>query len=97
MKIHVSKLKDLAATWMDNKVMPRSNAMQKFVLTFALLQKGDTLVDMLKPLADAEGMIELDHLKEALQRAGGKIELPYINWVFDEDDLNYIMEVAKSL
>ena len=77
--------------------MPRSNAMQKFVLTFALLQKGDTLVDMLKPLADAEGMIELDHLKEALQRAGGKIELPYINWVFDEDDLNYIMEVAKSL
>ena len=77
--------------------MPRSNAMQKFVLTFALLQKGDALVDMLKPLADAEGMIELDHLKEALQRAGGKIELPYINWVFDEDDLNYIMEVAKSL
>lgn len=77
--------------------MPRSNAMQKFVLTFALLQKGDTLVDMLKPLADAEGMIEFDHLKEALQRAGGKIELPYINWVFDEDDLNYIMEVAKSL
>ena len=77
--------------------MPRSNAMQKFVLTFALLQKGDTLVDMLKPLADTEGMIELDNLKEALQRAGGKIELPYINWVFDEDDLNYIMEVAKSL
>lgn len=97
MKIHVSKLKDLASRWIDNKVMPRSNAMQKFVLTFALLQKGDTLVDMLKPLADAEGMIELDHLKEALQRAGGKIELPYINWVFDEDDLNYIMEVAKSL
>lgn len=97
MKIHVSKLKDLASRWIDNKVMPRSNAMQKFVLTFALLQKGDALVDMLKPLADAEGMIELDHLKEALQRAGGKIELPYINWVFDEDDLNYIMEVAKSL
>ena len=52
---------------------------------------------MVKPLADSNGMIELDHLKEALQRAGGKIELPYINWVFDEDDLNYIMEVAKSL
>lgn len=97
MKIHVSKLKDLAAKWMDEKVMPRSNAVQKFVLTFAILQKGDALVDMVKPLADSNGMIELDHLKEALQRAGGKIELPYINWVFDEDDLNYIMEVAKSL
>lgn len=95
MRIHVSKLKELAAEWLDAVVMPRSNAMQKFVITFALLQKGEQLTQMLMPLADADGMIELDHITAALDKSGGSLELPYIHWVVDKSDVDKLLELAK--
>lgn len=51
---------------------------------------------MLQPLADKDGYLDLDHVAVALEKAGGSIELPYINWVFDKDDLSRLTELAKN-
>ena len=95
MRIHVSKLKELAAAWLDAVVMPRSNAMQKFVITFALLQKGEQFTQLLMPIDDAVGMFVVDHITAALEKSGGSLELPYIHWVVDKSDVDKLLELAK--
>ena len=50
---------------------------------------------MLQPLADKDGYIDLDYVSKALEKAGGKIELPVINWMFDMEDLNKLKEIAE--
>ena len=76
--------------------MPKSTTAQKFIITLALLQRGSELPVMLQPLADKDGYLDLDHVAVALEKAGGRIELPYINWVFDKDDLSRLTELAKN-
>ena len=38
-----------------------------------------------------------DNLIAALDKAGGSITIPYLNWVFDRDDLNKLIEKAKVM
>lgn len=96
MKIAVSDALPLITKWVDTVVMPKSTTMQKFAITFMLLQRGNDIPSMLQPLADKDGNIDLDYVATALEKAGGRIELPYINWVFDKDDLNKLMEIASN-
>lgn len=96
MKIAVSEMLPLVTKWVDEVVMPKSTTAQKFIITLALLQRGSELPVMLQPLADKDGYLDLDHVAVALEKAGGRIELPYINWVFDKDDLSRLMELAKN-
>ena len=39
----------------------------------------------------------IDNLIAALDKAGGSITIPYLNWVFDRDDLNKLIEKAKVM
>ena len=96
MKIAVSEMLPLVTKWVDEVVMPKSTTAQKFIITLALLQRGSELPVMLQPLADKDGYLDLDHVAVALEKAGGRIELPYINWVFDKDDLSRLTELAKN-
>lgn len=96
MKIAVSEMLPLVTKWVDEVVMPKSTTSQKFIITLALLQRGSELPVMLQPLADKDGYLDLDHVAVALEKAGGRIELPYINWVFDKDDLSRLTELAKN-
>lgn len=96
MKIAVSEMLPLVTKWIDEVVMPKSTTAQKFIITLALLQRGSELPVMLQPLADKDGYLDLDHVAVALEKAGGSIELPYINWVFDKDDLSRLTELAKN-
>lgn len=96
MKIAVSESLPLLTKWIDEVVMPKSTTAQKFIITLALLQRGSELPVMLQPLADKDGYLDLDHVAVALEKAGGRIELPYINWVFDKDDLSRLTELAKN-
>ena len=96
MKIAVNDSLPLVTKWVDTVVMPKSNTVQKFAITLMLLQRGSELPTLLQPLADKDGYIDLDHVAEALDKAGGRIELPYIDWVFDKDDLNKLVELANG-
>ena len=94
MKIAVKDSLPLITKWIDTVVMPKSNAIQNFAITLMLLQRGNEIPVMLQSLADKEGNVDLDNIKQALEKAGGSIELPYINWVFDSEDLNQLIELA---
>ena len=95
MKIAVADFLPLLTKWVDEVMMPRSTGLQKFAITLALLQRGNELSTMLQPLADKDGYIDLDYVSKALEKAGGKIELPVINWMFDMEDLNKLKEIAE--
>lgn len=96
MKIAIADILPLLSKWIDMIVMPKSTTMQKFAITLVLLQKGQEISSLLQPLADKDGTIDLNNVATALEKAGGKIELPYINWVFDKDDLNKLIEIANN-
>lgn len=96
MKVAINDALPLVTKWVDTVVMPKSTTAQKFLVTFALLQRGSELPDLLRPLADKDGMVELDHIRVALNKAGGVIELPFIGWQFDQDDLDKLMELANG-
>ena len=50
---------------------------------------------MLKPLADPDGYINSDNLVSAFDKAGGSITIPTLNWVFDREDLDKLIDKAK--
>ena len=96
MKIQVDQFIPLISKWVDSSVMPKSTTLQKIAITMLLLQRGNEIPELLKPFADKEGTIETDNLKVALEKAGGKIEIPYLNWIFDQADLDKLVEIANE-
>lgn len=96
MKIQVNQFPSLLSKWIDSSVMPKSTTLQKVAITMLLLQRGNEIPELLKPFADKEGAIETDNLKIALEKAGGKIEIPYLNWIFDQADLDKLVEIANE-
>ena len=96
MKIQIDQFVPLISKWIDSSVMPKSTTLQKIAITMLLLQRGNEIPELLKPFADQEGTIETDNLKIALEKAGGKIEIPYLNWIFDQADLDKLVEIANE-
>ena len=96
MKIQVDQFVPLISKWVDSSVMPKSTTLQKIAITMLFLQRGNEIPELLKPFADKEGTIETDNLKIALEKAGGKIEIPYLNWIFDQADLDKLVEIANE-
>ena len=96
MKLKVDELLPLITKWVDAVIIPKSEKLQKGLVTFLLLQKGSEIPELLKPFADKEGTIDTDNLKKALEAAGGKVTLPYINWDFDQADLDKLVEIANA-
>ena len=95
MKIQIDQFPSLVSKWLDAVVLPKSTTIQKVAITMLLLQRGNEIPELLKPFADKEGTIDTDNLKVALEKAGGKIEIPYLNWIFDQADLDKLVEIAN--
>lgn len=95
MKIQVDQFPSLVSKWLDAVVLPKSTTIQKVAITMLLLQRGNEIPELLKPFADKEGTIDTNNLKIALEKAGGKIEIPYLNWIFDQTDLDKLVEIAN--
>lgn len=96
MKIQVDQFPSLVSKWLDVVVLPKSTTIQKVAITMLLLQRGNEIPELLKPFADKEGNIETDNLKIALEKTGGKVEIPYLNWIFDQADLDKLVEIANE-
>lgn len=102
MKLHVSNLKPTVVAWIDEVLIPKSSGTQTFLITLYMLQNQSKVDEMLEPMkvfADADGNFDLDYTKAnanvALEKAGGVMTLPYINYNFDKDDLDKVFEIAK--
>lgn len=103
MKIHYTELKPVALKWIEKTVFPRSSPSQIFIISFLLGQMNgqlDGYMEKAKLLADNDGNIDLNeaaqNAREALKKAGGKLTIHYLNWVFDSDDLESLLAIAKE-
>lgn len=99
----VSAIKPTLIDFVNEVILPKSTNWQIAFITFFLLQMNSRLEEQIvskaKIFADENGNIDLSaaqtNAREALKKAGGKINIPDINWDFDEDDLNKVFEIAK--
>lgn len=103
MKIHISKLKPVALSWIDKVVYPKCKPLQIFWLDFTLNQLGgklDQYTESAKIFADQDGNIDLSeaaaNARTALKKAGGGFTIPVLNWDFDGDDLESLLAIAKE-
>lgn len=102
MRAAVKDLGDIAAQWLDTVLFPKSNALQTAAVMFAFLQYKEQMINLFAPLLlpDAAGMFDLDKARasaeQALNKAGGSITIPYINYKFDTADLQQLFEIAQG-
>lgn len=104
MKIHTSDVKSLLIKAIDDVIMPRSDGFKKFAIAFVIANKQNQIDQMVENIctkfADADGYIDIektfDDAKLALSKCGGKVELPYLGWMLDQDDIDVLHRMAKQ-
>lgn len=103
MKLSSKDLKVVLLEWIDKVVLPSASPIQTFAITFAIGQmngKIDEYLDKAKIFMDSEGNLDITELEKnartALHKAGGKITIPYLDWIFDEEDLQKLIQIAKE-
>lgn len=106
MVIEAKDIKPIIADFLDNVVIPKSDAKQIFFLTFFSLQKAnqiDSMVNQYMPYisTDEENTkIDLDFTKNnallALEKSGGILNIPYLNWNMDKADMLKIFDIARK-
>lgn len=101
MKVPVKELENIAAAWLDEVLLPKSNPLQTAMIMFAFMQTKARVVAAAVPFmnADQNGLFDLEQVKDsaraALEKTGGSVVLPVINYRFDADDLDRLFEIAK--
>lgn len=100
MKINFSDLPAIVSAWADRVLIPKSSPVQIMMIVFAIGQFKNRLIACASYAADEAGMIDLEEARTnaltALEKAGGKITIPVLNYNFDRDDLNSVFETAKG-
>lgn len=103
MKVAIKDLKPIVLEWIEKVVLPTASPMQVFSISFAIAQMDSQIqeyLDKAKIFADKDGNLNLNetaqNARTALKKAGGSITIPYLNWVFDSDDLESLVSIAKE-
>lgn len=101
MKLSVGDLDKVTAAWLDEVLLPKSNPIQTAMIMFAYMQTKDKMIKTIAPFLDADenGLFDLDKVKTsaqaAVEKAGGRLVIPVINYAFDADDLTRLFDIAK--
>lgn len=100
MKIKSQDFLSVVSSWIDNKLLPKSNTLQTVMVVFALGMYKDKITNLAKLFSDKDGNIDLDKMaasaKDALLKAGGKVNIPVLNYDFDQQDLTDLLDIAKG-
>lgn len=96
MKIASSEVVPVLTRFIDSKVMPKANPLQKFVIAYMLAQRSGDLEALAKLAAGKDGYIDTNALRAALDKAGGRVTLPFINWTVDAQDITDLEALANS-
>lgn len=101
MKVHYSKFPMILARLLDEVVAPKSETWQMVVYSLALYRYQDSILEMTKAFADKDGFIDMDMLRDTLNKSfdkwgNGKCPIPYIKWVADKDDIATLYKIAES-
>ena len=102
MKITVQQFSDAVIKWIETDLVNKGNPFQQGVLTFIMLQGKTKLTEMLNSLSylSDNGSLDLELLHQnmarALNKMGGKLTIPFINYNLDNSDLNSIFTIARG-
>ena len=100
MKVRADRFPDIITAWADKELIPKSSPVQIMMIVFAIGQFKNRLIAYASYAADEAGMIDLEEARTnaltALEKAGGKITIPVLNYNVDRDDLNSVFETAKG-
>ena len=101
MKLAVKDLNQVINTFVEEEIVPKGTAMQKFITLAAVYQmqpKINTMLSSLVPFSD-DGSIDLDFTKNnlltALEKSGGMLSIPVINYNIDKTDIIKLFEIAR--
>lgn len=104
MLINIKDAPNYLVQWIDQVIVSKANNIQKFAITFFVLQTKSTLDDKiftaLSMFADKDGNINVDEMLNnaniALDKVNGSLTLPYLNYTVDKDDLNVLYNIIKN-
>lgn len=103
MKIKLDTFKSAILKWIESDLANKGNVLQQAVITFAMLQNKDKVLNMINALSllsdDNTFELEILHqnMDKTLNKIGGKLTIPFINYNFDSSDLNSIFTYARSM
>lgn len=98
MQITSEQLSTAIMMWAENDLMSKSSVLQQGMLTFIILQSKPRLAALLHNLdmLSTDGKFDADELfrnfAKALEKIGGRLRLPIINYDMDADDLRKIRQ-----
>lgn len=102
MKIKTIQFQNAVMKWLENDVLSKGTPIQQAMLTFVLLQgknKINSMLGNLSVLSDNDNFeLELlqQNMNRALSKCGNKFTIPYLNYNFDNQDLNTIFNYIRS-
>lgn len=101
MKIAVKDLNQVISDYLDTEVLPKADTLKKFAITLAFLQMQNKIpkyLSYLVPFSD-DGYLDLEFTKKnfltALEKAGGIINIPYVNYNIDKTDIDSLFKLAE--
>lgn len=101
MKLAVKDLNQVINTFVEEEIIPKGTAMQKFITLAAVYQmqpKINSMLSSLVPFSD-DGSIDLEFTKNnmlnALEKSGGILSIPFINYNIDKSDIIKLFEIAR--
>ena len=102
MKITIEHISKGITHWAEKDLVSKGSLLQQGLTTFIVLQAKPRIMNMLSSLVllSDEGEFDLDELSnnlhQGLEKMGGSYTIPLINYVFDVDDLDNIIQYIRN-
>lgn len=100
MRLHIDKIDGVISQWADSTVITKASGWQIALTTFVILTFLPRVKSWIWYIADKDGYVDLEAAYEnaqtALQKSGGQLTIPIINYVFDRDDLEALFKIAEG-
>ena len=103
MQVSVKDLENAINLWLQKDLSSKGTILQQGLVTFVIAQIRPKISEYLEPmklLADKDGTFDKDtlhtNMSSALQKMRGSYTIPFINYTFDEADLNRIFNYIKE-
>lgn len=103
MKFKTEQLPNIATQWFEETILSKANLTQQFILSFIWNQGKNKLFEQYKSYLDllsSSGYFDIDSTKEnllkALDKVGGKYEIPMLGYILDKEDIEAFFRIAQK-
>lgn len=88
--------------WVEEVVLPKTqSSIKKMAIAFAYLQYKDNLTSIIQQYSNFLGSTSdekklQENLLIALDKAGGRVTIPHIDWILDRDDVIQFFNILNT-